>query len=112
MESPIFFCFLFKGHICYCKSLEITRRSVEAIKKENFCPLKKGVLLLFVILRIKKIKAGSINKMKKKTNIRVVYIYDYKIQLLIKENICNLQQYIVPLFLEQLLSVRDINKLP
>ena len=50
--------------------------------------------------------------MKKKTSIRVVYIYDYKIQLLIKENICNLQQHIVPLFLEQLLSVRDINKLP
>ena len=36
-----FFCFSFKGHICYCKSLEITRRSVEDMKKENFCPLKE-----------------------------------------------------------------------
>ena len=41
MESPNFFCLPFKGYICYCKSLEITRRSVEAMKKENFCPLKK-----------------------------------------------------------------------
>ena len=40
------------------------------------------------------------NKMKKKTSIRVVYISDYKIQLLIKENICNLQELLVPLFLE------------
>ena len=43
---------------------------------------------------------GSMNKMKKKTNIRAAYIHDYKIQLLIKENICNLQELIVPLFLE------------
>ena len=41
MESQSFFCFPFKGHICHCKSLEITSRSVEAMKKENFCPLKK-----------------------------------------------------------------------
>ena len=40
------------------------------------------------------------NKMNKKRNIRVVYIHDYKIQLLIKENICNLQELIVPLFME------------
>ena len=38
------------------------------------------------------------SKMKKK--IRVVYISGYKIQLLIKENICNLQKLLVPLFLE------------
>ena len=41
MESPIFFCFPFKEQICYLKRLEITRRSMEAMKKENFCPLKK-----------------------------------------------------------------------
>ena len=41
MKSPIFLCFTFKEHICYRKSLEITRKSVETIKKENFCPLKK-----------------------------------------------------------------------
>ena len=29
------FYFPFKGHICYCKRLEVTRRSVEAMKKEN-----------------------------------------------------------------------------
>ena len=40
-KAQSFFCFHFKGHICYCKSLEITRRSVEAMKKENFCTLKK-----------------------------------------------------------------------
>ena len=50
--------------------------------------------------RNKKIKARSMNKMNKKRNIRVVYIHDYKIQLLIKENICNLQELIVPLFME------------
>ena len=38
--------------------------------------------------------------MKKKTKIRVVYISDYKIQLLIKENICNIQELFVPLFWE------------
>ena len=43
MESPIFFCFPFKGHICYRKGLKITRRPVEAIKKENVYPLKKKV---------------------------------------------------------------------
>ena len=41
MESPIFFCFPVKEQICYLKRLEITRRSMEAMKKENFCPLKK-----------------------------------------------------------------------
>ena len=40
------------------------------------------------------------NKIKKKINIRVVYIYDFKIQLLTKKNICNLQELIVPLFVE------------
>ena len=40
--------------------------------------------------------------MKKKTNIRVVYDSDYKIQLLIKKFyfMCNLQELSVPLFLE------------
>ena len=54
------------------------------------------------------------NKMKKKTkNIRVVYIHDYKIQLLIKENLCNLQELIVPLFLEAITETkRYLNKLP
>ena len=52
------------------------------------------------------------NKMKKK-NIRVVYIHDYKIQLLIKENISNLQELIAPLFLEATTeSERYLNKLP
>ena len=39
---------------------------------------------------------------KKKTNIRVVYNSDYKIQLLIKKFyfMCNLQELFVPLFLE------------
>ena len=40
------------------------------------------------------------NKIKKKINIRVVYIYDFKIQLLTKKTICNLQELIVPLFVE------------
>ena len=44
MESPIFFCFPFKGHICYRKGLKITRRSVEAIKKKHFYPRKKKCL--------------------------------------------------------------------
>ena len=53
------------------------------------------------------------NKMKKKTNIRVAYIHDYKIQLLIKENICNLQELIVSLFLEATAeSERYFNELP
>ena len=43
MVSPIFFCFPFKEHICYNKLLEITRWSVEATKKERFCPLKNSV---------------------------------------------------------------------
>ena len=55
------------------------------------------------MLRIKKIKARSTNKMKKKkTNIRVIYNSDYKTQLLIKKFyfMCNLQELLVPLFLE------------
>ena len=53
------------------------------------------------------------NKMEEKRNIRVAYIYSYKIQLLIKENFCNLQELIVPLFVEATTeSERYFNKLP
>ena len=70
-------------------------------------------MLLFVILGIKKIKTRSMNKMEEKRNIRVAYIYSYKIQLLIKENFCNLQELIVPLFVEATTeSERHFNKLP
>ena len=52
------------------------------------------------------------NKMKKKTNIKVFYIHDNKIQLSIKEKICNLQELIAPLFLEATTeSKRCFNKL-
>ena len=45
MESPIFFCFPFKEQICYLKRLEITRRSMEAMKKKIFAHSKKSVLI-------------------------------------------------------------------
>ena len=53
------------------------------------------------------------NKKKKKTKIRVVCIYDYKIKLLLKEDICNLQEPIALLLLEVTTeSERYFNKLP
>ena len=43
-KTQSFFCFPFKGHVCYCKSLEITRRSVEATEKIFFPHSKKKCL--------------------------------------------------------------------
>ena len=48
------------------------------------------------------------NKMKKKTNIRVFYIPDNKIQLLIKEKIRNFKNLLFGYFWEQLLRVKGI----
>ena len=56
----------------------------------------------------KNIKAESMNKMKKKTNIRVFYIPDNKIQLLIKEKIRNFKNLLFGYFSEQLLRVKGI----
>ena len=48
------------------------------------------------------------NKMKKKTNIRVFYIHGNKIQLLIKEKIRNFKNLLFRYFWEQLLRVKGI----
>ena len=98
--------------------LIVTRLCFSVLKRMwyKFFSQTKSILFLYVTLchfQNKKLKAGSMNKMKKKTNIRVAYIQDYKIQFLIKENICNLQEIIVPLFLETTTdSERYFNKLP
>ena len=58
-KAQSFFSFPFKGHFCYYKSLEITGRSVEAMKKENFAHSKKKVSVKRMLLKPYLISSNS-----------------------------------------------------
>ena len=47
-KAQSLFCFAFKGHISYHKRLEITRRSVKAMKRNFFAHSKKNVPKHFI----------------------------------------------------------------
>ena len=93
------FIYLMYFFVCRNNSNKITFCCFKKCGNKVFSQTKPIYFLCyFVIFRIKKVKAALMNKMKKRQILK--HIYDYNIHLFIKENICNLQEHIVQLFLE------------